>query len=240
MSEPKKLKKPRGKARLIDGSCIACGARCESSCPVDAIIMNEAGEPVIDSAKCIGCVKCVKVCPAQAIEMIFTAEEQAILDEIARQQGDGTAAEEELDPEEQRLQTLLAAYRGVWVFIEQTAGEPAKVSWELLFTGRALAEALDVPLSAVVIGHQVEHLCSEAFAYGADQALPARRAGLPPLPHRGLHPGPVPPDRQAQAGSDPDGRHRCRPRSGRGGGHRGQDRSHRRLHRASPSTTRAT
>ena len=42
--EPKKpIKKPRGKARLIEGSCIACGERCLSSCPVDAIEMKEDG-----------------------------------------------------------------------------------------------------------------------------------------------------------------------------------------------------
>src|SRR6266571_6609334 len=86
MTEPKKpIKKPRGKARLIDNSCIACGARCQSACPVDAIEMNEAGEPIIDFSKCIGCVKCVKVCPVQAIEMFFTPEEQQLLDEIMQE-----------------------------------------------------------------------------------------------------------------------------------------------------------
>ena len=171
MTDVKKVKKPRGKARLLDNTCIACGERCLSSCPVDAITMNDAGEPIIDYAKCIGCVKCVKVCPAQAIEMFFTPEEQAILDEIARQQDPSQeAAKEELDPEELRIKELLAGYRGVWVFIEQTDAEAAKVSWELLFTGKALADALQVELSAVVIGHQVEHLCAEAFAYGADCA----------------------------------------------------------------------
>jgi electron transfer flavoprotein alpha subunit len=38
--KPKKKKKPRGKARLIAGKCIACGARCQTSCPSDAIEMN--------------------------------------------------------------------------------------------------------------------------------------------------------------------------------------------------------
>ncbi len=172
MTEPKKLKKPRGKARLIDNSCIACGERCMSSCPTDAITMNDAGEPIIDYEKCIGCIKCVKVCPAQALEMFFSPEEQAILDEIARHQGgaDDAAAEAEIDPDARQLQEMLAGYRGVWVFIEQTGGEAAKVSWELLFTGRALAQSLGVELSAVVIGHQVEGLCSEAFGYGAEQA----------------------------------------------------------------------
>lgn len=167
MAEEKKpIKKPRGKACLLEGKCIACGARCQSACPVDAIEMNEAGEPIIDLVKCIGCVKCVKVCPVQAIEMFFTPEEQQLLDELA-QEGIVPAPEEE--SEEALLAATLAAYRGVWIFVEQTEGEPDKVSWELLGRGRELAAALGVELSAIVIGDQVEHLCSEAFAYGADR-----------------------------------------------------------------------
>ena len=168
MPEAKRLKKPRGKARLIDNACIACGARCESSCPTDAITMNEAGEPIIDLDKCIGCIKCVKVCPVQAIEMFFTPEEQALLDAILLQQANGEVpVEDSVDPEVEALRRQLAHYRGVWVFIEQTGGEAAKVSWELLCTGKTLAEALNVELCAVVVGDQVESLCTEAFAYGA-------------------------------------------------------------------------
>jgi len=66
-----KEKKPRGKARAIEGKCIACGARCQMSCPVDAIEMNDKEEPVILEAKCIGCKKCVKQCPAEAIEIFL-------------------------------------------------------------------------------------------------------------------------------------------------------------------------
>jgi electron transfer flavoprotein alpha subunit len=53
------------------------------------------------------------------------------------------------------------------VFVEQTEGEAAVVSWELLGKGAELAQALKVELCAVVIGSGVEHLCTEAFAYGA-------------------------------------------------------------------------
>jgi len=166
--EPKKLKKPRGKARLIEGKCIACGARCESACPVDAVAMNEDGSPNVLVEKCIGCVKCVKVCPAEALEMFFTPEEQKILDEIAKS---GATVEEEVDPEEAELQKKLAAYRGVWVYIEQTEGEAAKVSWELLGTGRRLADTLKTELTAVVIGSKVEHLCNQSFEHGADRAI---------------------------------------------------------------------
>ncbi len=171
MDETKKpVKKPRGKARLLSDTCIACGARCESACPVDAISMNEKGEPIILLEKCIGCTKCVKVCPATALEMFFTPEEQKILDELAQQQGVAAAAPEpDVDDEEATLAKYLAGYRDVWVFIEQTDGEPAKVSWELLGVGGELAAALGVRLCAVVVGENVESLCHEAFAYGASR-----------------------------------------------------------------------
>lgn len=167
MTEPKKLKKPRGIARLIDNKCIACGARCQSACPVNCIEMTDAGEPNILSEKCIGCLKCVKVCPAQALEMYFTPEELKILEDIAAQQVAGGPVVEEVDEEAAALARKLAAYKNVWVFVEQTEGHPAKVSWELLGAGAELALARKVDLCAVVIGSDVEHLCAEAFAYGA-------------------------------------------------------------------------
>ena len=168
MSEPKpKPKKPRGVAHLLDGRCIACGARCQSVCPVNCVEMTESGEPIIDAARCIGCQKCVKICPASALEMFFTPEEQKILAELA---ATAVHVEEEIDPEAASLAEKLAKYRGVWVFVEQTEGEPAKVSWELLGVGAELAAKLGVELAALVIGENVEHLCREAFAHGAAKA----------------------------------------------------------------------
>jgi electron transfer flavoprotein alpha subunit len=167
MSE-KKIKKPRGKAHYIEGRCIGCGERCVSACPVDGIVMNEAGEPVIEEQKCIGCVKCVKACAANALEMFYRPEDLELLRKWEEQHG---AGEEEIDEEERALREKLAAYKGVWVFVEQHEGEAAKVSWELLGTGRQLADRLEVELCAVVIGHEVPHLCEEAFAFGADKAI---------------------------------------------------------------------
>lgn len=171
MSEIKKPKKPRGVARLKDGACIACGARCESSCPVTCITMDDAGAPVVEESKCIGCNKCVKVCPAEALYIYFTPEEEKILKELAAAAAASKTAqpEEDEDPEEARIKKMLAEYRGVWVFIEQTEGEAAHVSWELLGVGADLAKKLGVSLSAVVMGENVEHLTKEAFAYGAEQ-----------------------------------------------------------------------
>jgi electron transfer flavoprotein alpha subunit len=128
--------------------------------------MTEAGEPIILTEKCIGCLKCVKICPAEALEMFFTPEEHKILEALA---GEAVAGEEDVDEEAAALAKSLSAYKGVWVFVEQTEGEPHKVSWELLGKGKELAAALAVPLSAIILGEGVEHLCDEAFAYGAEQ-----------------------------------------------------------------------
>ncbi len=167
MEEEKKIKRPRGVARLIVGKCIACGARCEASCNKDAIEMNEKGEPVINTAKCIGCRKCVKVCPAEAIEMYFTPEEQKILAEIAEREK--KAGVKEVSAEEAATLAQIKEYKGVWVFVEHTEGEPAVVSWELLGAGAELVKKLGVELCSVVIGDKVEKLCEESIAYGASK-----------------------------------------------------------------------
>ncbi len=169
VQEPKKQKRPRGIAQLIAGKCIACGARCQAECKFDAIVMNDKGEPIIDSAKCVGCQRCVKICPVQAIEMYFTPEEQKILNELAAQKAAQPAPQTPAEPADPRL-AKLKEYKGVWVFSEHTEGKPAEVSWELLGVGGDLAKARNVELCSVVIGEKVEHLCKEAFTYGASKA----------------------------------------------------------------------
>jgi electron transfer flavoprotein alpha subunit len=164
MKEPQKLKKPRGKARVITGKCVACGARCQSACPVDGVEMSEEGEPLIAEDKCIGCIKCVKACPAGALEMFYTPEELEIIASFSKDSGD------DADEEELERRRKVGQYSGVWVFIEQNAGEVARVSWELTGAGRELADSLGVELSAVIIGDDVAPLAKAAFSYGADNA----------------------------------------------------------------------
>jgi len=167
MEEPKKIKRPRGTVRLIPGKCIACGGRCESECPKGAITLNEKGEPVIDLELCTRCRRCIKVCPVEAIEIYYTPEEQKILDELTAQKAAARPeAKPEVEEKDPRLEKI-KEYKGVWVFIEHTEGKPAEVSWELLGVGADLAKTRGVELCSVCIGDKVEHLCNEAFAYGA-------------------------------------------------------------------------
>jgi len=166
MEEEKKIKKPRGVAQLIPDKCIACGARCQATCPKDAIEMNDKGEPIINVEKCIGCRRCVRICPADALEMYYTPEEKKILAEIAAQ-AKGAEAAKEVSIEEAATLVEIKEYRGVWVFVEHSEGEPAAVSWELLGVGAELAKTLNVELCAVVIGDKVENVCRESFVFGA-------------------------------------------------------------------------
>ena len=168
----KKIKKPRGVARLISGKCIACGGRCEAACPKGCITMEDNGEPIIETKDCIGCGKCVKICPSEAIEMYLTPEELELLKQWKAQKAAGPKVEEaeELTEEEAAILAKISEYKGVWVFVEQTGGEAATVSWELLGVGADLAKTLGVELCAVVIGDKVEHLCDESFYHGASKS----------------------------------------------------------------------
>ncbi|MGA2706927.1 MAG: electron transfer flavoprotein subunit alpha/FixB family protein [Steroidobacteraceae bacterium] len=70
----------------------------------------------------------------------------------------------ELDPR-------LAAYKGVWVFIEHERGTTHPVSWELLGEARKLADQLGAEVGAVVLGepgNAIREACHETFRYGAD------------------------------------------------------------------------
>lgn len=169
MAEEKKIKKPRGVAKLIPGKCIACGARCQTSCPKESVEINDKGEPIIDVSKCIGCRKCLKVCPADAIEIYYTPEELKILAELeAQAKAAGVPVAEEAE-EEAEAKVGIKEYRGAWIFVEQVEGKPAEVSWELLGVGAELAKTLNVELCTVVVGDKVENLCQESFYYGASK-----------------------------------------------------------------------
>lgn len=54
---------------LIDeGTCVSCGS-CESSCPNQAIHLNDNGYYFIDTNECMSCGLCKENCPVEAISL---------------------------------------------------------------------------------------------------------------------------------------------------------------------------
>ncbi|NYZ15893.1 electron transfer flavoprotein subunit alpha/FixB family protein [Azospirillum sp. RWY-5-1] len=70
-----------------------------------------------------------------------------------------------------QLPEHLKVYKDVWVIVEQERGQVHSVSLELLGEARKLADKLGVAVGAVVLGEagpDLERICGDAFAYGAD------------------------------------------------------------------------
>ncbi|MEW6162142.1 MAG: FAD-binding protein [Nitrospirota bacterium] len=121
--------------------CIGC-EECLASCPFDAIVIRE-GKAFINEY-CQICKACLSVCPEGAIEEI----------------------EEEVSKKSQDF----LEHKGVWVFAEQRGGKIASVSYELLGTGRKLADELSVELSSVLFGASEEE-AGELIKWGADKVF---------------------------------------------------------------------
>lgn len=128
------------------------------------------------SNKCIGCTKCVPVCPFAAINMI---DKKATMNEACTLCGACvqvcpvnaiTITREEASAKD------FSGYKGVWVYVELTEtgdkAHPKKikpVTFELLSAGRRLADELKEDLCAVVLADKNHNYEKDLAAYGADK-----------------------------------------------------------------------
>ena len=113
--------------------------KCMKNCPFEAITMD--GKIASIGSSCTGCGQCVEVCPFDAIEKI---------------EGKGNGVD-------------ITQYSGIWVFAEQRDSKLMPVVLELLGEARKLADGVGTEVSAVLCGENVEGLCADLFAYGADK-----------------------------------------------------------------------
>lgn len=127
--------------RILEEKCIGCGV-CLPVCPFGAISVEDE-KARIDPTKCNLCGACVTSCGFAAVELL--QEEKETVDK--------------------------SEYQGVWVFAEQKEGKIAAVTWELLGEGRKLADRLGSPLSAVLLGRQMDEAARELFYYDADRVI---------------------------------------------------------------------
>ena len=65
----------------------------------------------------------------------------------------------------------LQDYKGIFVFAQQVDGQLNSVSFELIGKAKELAADLDADVTALLLGSNVEGLCDELAAYGADRVV---------------------------------------------------------------------
>ncbi len=128
--------------KVIEMKCVGCG-KCVRVCPFEAIDMIDKKARI--NTKCTACGQCVEACPVKAIEK-----------EEKKYRAGGVD---------------VSLYKGVWVFAEQRDNNLLNVAIELVGEGRKIADALNVPLTAVLLGYNVDGLAEKLVKYGADEVL---------------------------------------------------------------------
>lgn len=128
--------------KVIEMKCVGCG-KCVRVCPFEAIDMIDKKARI--NTKCTACGQCVEACPVKAIEK-----------EEKKYRAGGVD---------------VSLYKGVWVFAEQRDNNLLNVAIELVGEGRKIADALNVPLTAVLLGYNVDGLADRLVKYGADEVL---------------------------------------------------------------------
>lgn len=124
--------------KILLDKCVGCKL-CIGGCPFGAIKVEEKKAKILDN--CTWCGACVSSCKFNAID-------------FQKDEVEGTVD--------------ISAYKGVWVFGEQKNGHAANVALELLGEGRKLADQLKVPLSAVLLGENIEATAKILISHGAD------------------------------------------------------------------------
>lgn len=121
--------------------------------------------------KCVGCKRCVGACPFGAIDIV---EKKAVIKDNCTLCGSCvesckfSAIKFEKEKEEKKD---LSEYKGIWVFAEQRYGKLKSVSLELLGKAKELSEELNVSVTAILMGQDVEFIAEKLIAYGADEVL---------------------------------------------------------------------
>ena len=119
--------------------------KCVPVCPFGALSLVD--RKAVCNTACTLCGACVPVCPVNALQMPLGGVPS---------------------PQKAAANANLSSYKGVWVFAEIADNKNRPVSLELLTKGRELADQLGEKLCVVIVGANNSGLYAELSAYGAD------------------------------------------------------------------------
>ena len=114
--------------------------KCQKICPYDAIDMVDK-LAVINTDKCTLCGACVDACPFEAI----------VIEKALSEKHD------------------LSSYSGICVYAEHRDGALSSVVKEIIGVARRLKESLDKPIYAILVGQDVKSIAAEIIEYGVDE-----------------------------------------------------------------------
>ena len=137
-----------------------------------------AGIQVIEH-KCVGCTKCQKVCPYDAIDMV---EKLAVIDEdkctLCGACVDPCPFDAIFISKTTFGEQNLDEYSGICVYAEHREGHLSSVVKEIIGVARELKESLDKPIYAILLGEDVKHIAEELLEYGVDEVWIREDPGL--------------------------------------------------------------
>jgi len=134
----------------------------------------------IDSEKCNGCGRCIKVCPYGAVE-IGNDDKARILDTCISCGACIKSCPQEaiLTDVKERAIPDFSNVHGVWIIAEQRHGKLNPVSLELLGEARQLASELNQEVAALLLGNNdVASMSETLIQHGANRVLLVRHPEL--------------------------------------------------------------
>jgi len=127
--------------RVIRKKCTGCGS-CIKVCPYGCITLVE-GKVMIEEGCCQFCGVCISACNEGALELLEASKE---FEDKSK-------------------------YQGVMVIAEQRRGKIHRITYELLWIGRKLADKLGQKLTCVLIGKDVRKEAEGLIKRGTDKVL---------------------------------------------------------------------
>lgn len=67
------MSKSRCKRAVVDSAVCVACGCCRKVCPLEAIEISKGTYAVVDGDKCVGCGRCAAECPASVIEIVEVA-----------------------------------------------------------------------------------------------------------------------------------------------------------------------